>query len=163
MLTYEQWSNEQAYRRFRQTHQATTIPGTTDVAATADRSPAPVEYRLYRSHRNTIRHDAPHVPRCVVFVTIEFDGPDPQRQRRWIDSVLDALEAEPKPIPGMIAAHFHTSTDGTQVLNYAEWTSEHAYDEALDSGPDGRGRRQEQHRPLRTRSEEPSAGGDVGT
>jgi hypothetical protein len=25
-------------------------------------------------------------------------------QRRWIDSVLDALKAEPKPIPGMIAA-----------------------------------------------------------
>lgn len=115
VLTYEQWADERAHRRFRRT------------------GPAPVQYRLYRNHRNTLSQ----LTGCVVFVTIDFDGPGPERQRRWIDGVLAAFEAEPEPVPGLIAAHFHTSIDGTQVINYAEWSSERAYDEALNRGPDG--------------------------
>ncbi|MEW2635518.1 hypothetical protein AB0903_28735 [Streptomyces sp. NPDC048389] len=30
------------------------------------------------------------------------------------------------PTPGSLAAHFHTSVDGTRVFNAAEWNDEHA-------------------------------------
>ncbi|MBA3372880.1 MAG: antibiotic biosynthesis monooxygenase [Euzebyaceae bacterium] len=53
--------------------------------------------------------------------------------------MLDALEAEPEPVPGLTSAQFHASTDGRQVINYAEWTSEQAHSDALDRGPDGVG------------------------
>jgi hypothetical protein len=39
----------------------------------------------------------------------------------------------------MIGAHFHAGIAGAQVFNYAEWTSEAAYDEALAHGPAGVG------------------------
>lgn len=87
----------------------------------------PVEYRLYRSQGL----ENPPVPGCVVAVTVEFDGSDPRRQRRWVDTVLEALEGETEPPPGGISGHFHVSTDGTRVLNYAEWTDEQSHRDAL--------------------------------
>jgi hypothetical protein len=96
-------------------------------------------YRLYRSHVNAAPPDAAQGPRCVVIVTIDFNAPDQQRLRQWIDGVVAALEAEPSAIPGMIAGHFHTNLAGNRVLNYAEWTSERAYDDALATGPAGIG------------------------
>lgn len=93
-------------------------------------------YRRYRSAR---RDGDPRVPGCVVIVDIEFEGPDPERQRAWVDAVLAALEAEPEPHSGGISAHFHLSTDGTRVLNYAEWESARAHAEALAAPGDGVG------------------------
>ncbi|ATY15775.1 hypothetical protein CU254_39345 [Amycolatopsis sp. AA4] len=87
----------------------------------------PVEYRLYRSGN---RDDAT-VPGCIVVVSVEFEGADAQRQRRWVDTVFDALSSEEKPAPGGISGHFHVSTDGTRVLNYAEWTDEQSHRDAL--------------------------------
>lgn len=94
-------------------------------------------FERYRSHRPATPGPASQ-PGCVV-VTIDFDGPDPDRQRRWIDGVVAALAAEPEPAPELIAAHFHASVDGTQVVNYAEWTSAQAHRDALDHGPGGVG------------------------
>lgn len=91
-------------------------------------------YDLYRSH--VPAGPAPDTG-CVVIVTIDFDGPDRDRQARWIDAVVTALEAEPEPTPGLLAAHFHRSVDGTTVVNYAEWTNEQAHHDALDHGPNG--------------------------
>lgn len=34
---------------------------------------------------------------------------------------------------GMLSAHFHASTDGSRVLNYAEWTSDAAHLAFLES------------------------------
>ncbi|MFI7534388.1 antibiotic biosynthesis monooxygenase [Streptosporangium sp. NPDC049376] len=93
----------------------------------------PVAYRLYRSG---LRENAP-VPGCVVIVSVEFDGPDRERQERWVDTVFAALAAETDLHPGGISGHFHTSLDGTRVLNYAEWTDEASHQEALDNS--GRG------------------------
>ncbi|GAB3355262.1 antibiotic biosynthesis monooxygenase [Amycolatopsis echigonensis] len=87
----------------------------------------PVEYRLYRSGNR----DNSAIPGCIVVVSVEFDGADPQRQRRWVDTVFDALASEKKPAPGGISGHFHVSTDGTRVLNYAEWTDEQSHRDAL--------------------------------
>ncbi|GAA1030265.1 MULTISPECIES: hypothetical protein [Amycolatopsis] len=87
----------------------------------------PVEYRLYRSG---IREDSA-VPGCIVVVSVEFDGADARRQRRWVDTVFGALGSEETPAPGGISGHFHVSTDGTRVLNYAEWTDEQSHRDAL--------------------------------
>lgn len=91
-------------------------------------------YDLYRSH--LAAGPAPSTG-CVVIVTIDFDGPDRDRQARWVDNVITALETEPEPTPGLIAAHFHRSIDGATVVNYAEWTNEQAHRDALDHGPTG--------------------------
>ncbi|WP_406639849.1 hypothetical protein [Amycolatopsis sp. WGS_07] len=87
----------------------------------------PVEYRLYRSG---MRENSA-IPGCVVVVSVEFDGADAQRQRRWVDTVFGALASEDKPVPGGISGHFHVSTDGTRVLNYAEWVDEQSHRDAL--------------------------------
>ncbi|WP_275292614.1 antibiotic biosynthesis monooxygenase [Amycolatopsis sp. La24] len=87
----------------------------------------PVEYRLYRSGNR----DNATVPGCIVVVSVEFDGADAQRQRRWVDTVFGALASEEKPAPGGLSGHFHVSIDGTRVLNYAEWADEQSHRDAL--------------------------------
>jgi hypothetical protein len=74
-----------------------------------------------------------------VIVEVEFEGPDPDRRRAWVDAVFEALQSEPNPRPGGLSAHFHLSTDGTRVLNYAEWESAQAHIDALAAPGDGVG------------------------
>lgn len=116
-LTYSQWADGAADREY--------------VAGLAGSEPT--EYRLYRSG---VRENPP-VPGCIVVVRVQFDGPDPQRQRRWVDTVFDALAGETELAPGGISGHFHVSTDGTRVLNYAEWTDEQAHRDALEKSGQG--------------------------
>ncbi len=111
-FTYEQWTSEDAIRN---------LDG------------APV-YRLYRGNRGE------GAPGCLVVVSVEFEGPDEQPQRDWIDLVFTALDSEPVRPEGGISGFFHVSTDGTRVLNYAEWTSAEAHLAALAApGSDGVG------------------------
>ncbi|MGI5490068.1 nitroreductase family deazaflavin-dependent oxidoreductase [Microtetraspora malaysiensis] len=117
VLTYTQWANGEADREF--------MAGLTGTE--------PVEYRLYRSSVG----ENPPVPGCVVVVSVEFDGPDQQRQQRWVDTVFDAMAGETEPHPGGISGHFHVSVDGTRVLNYAEWTNEQAHRDALERSGQG--------------------------
>ncbi|MEZ0071525.1 nitroreductase/quinone reductase family protein [Planotetraspora sp. GP83] len=117
VLTYTQWTYGEADREF--------LAGLTGAE--------PVEYSLYRSRVQ----DEPSVPGCVVVVSAEFDGPDPERQRRWVDTVFEALDAETEPPPGGISGHFHLSTDGTRVVNYAEWTDEQAHRDAIERSGQG--------------------------
>lgn len=111
-FTYEQWTSEDAIEN---------LDG------------APV-YRLYRGNQGE------GVPGALVIVSVEFEGPDEQRQRDWIDLVFTALDSEPVRPEGGISGYFHVSTDGTRVLNYAEWTSAEAHLAALAApGDDGVG------------------------
>ncbi len=111
-FTYEQWTSEDA------------IP---------DLGETPV-YRLYRGQGGEGN------PGCLVVVSVEFDGPDEQRQRDWIDLVFEALASETGLPDGGISGYFHVSTDGTRVLNYAEWTSAEAHIAAIEApGADGIG------------------------
>ncbi|MFE9024177.1 antibiotic biosynthesis monooxygenase [Streptomyces sp. NPDC007808] len=135
LLHYAQWRSEQAFDAYVKTHRQervdeidTAVPGIERV--TLDR---------YRHYRSATREGDTRVPGCIVIVDVEFDGPDPDRQRAWVDAVFEALEGEPNPHPGGIAAHFHLSTDGTRVLNYAEWESAEAHAEALAAPGDGIG------------------------
>jgi quinol monooxygenase YgiN len=131
LMHYSQWRSEQAYESFVKTHRQerndeidTAVPGIERLGLG--------RFRHYRSSGAPDRGG--RVPGCVVIVDVEFEGPDPQRQRAWVDAVFEALGSEPRRHPGGIAAHFHVCTDGTRVLNYAEWESAEAHIEAL-AGP----------------------------
>lgn len=115
LMAYEQWADDAALdvTLAAQSPYATGIPGT--------ESSAPVRYRLHRSHLNEV--ETAKVG-CVVTPVFDVDGP--QRQRHFIDEVF-AMTADVPPMPGSIAAHFHTSLDGTRVFNYAEWSDEQAH------------------------------------
>ncbi|MFI6010650.1 antibiotic biosynthesis monooxygenase [Streptomyces sp. NPDC051243] len=135
LLHHSQWRSEDAYEAFVKTHRQERVDEI-DIAV-------PDIERLwlgrYRHYRSAGREGDTRVPGCVVIVDVEFEGPDPERQRAWVDAVFEALESEPNPHPGGIAGHFHLSTDGTRVLNYAEWESAQAHIEALAAPGDGIG------------------------
>lgn len=142
---HSQWTDDDAYRRFQSAEPAEEAPEhlaesrVERIRAIGDLVPGIVRGRLatYDLYRSYIPSGPQSHPGCIVMVSIDFDGPDRLRQGRWIDAVFAALHAEPEPIPGMIAAHFHRSTDGSQVVNYAEWTSEQAHGDALGNGSEG--------------------------
>lgn len=48
---------------------------------------------------------------------------DPADQERVLDTLIEATDKYIRHIPGFIAANFHASTDGTRVVNYAQWAS----------------------------------------
>jgi hypothetical protein len=131
-LAYVQWTSDAEFEAFGRTHRpvlaarlAAAVPGLA--------SSPPVFYRRYRSG---VRPGAP-TPGCVVIVSVEFDAPDEARQRAWVDLVFEALAADASPPAGGISGHFHVSTDGRRVLNYAEWVDEASHAAALASSGQG--------------------------
>ncbi|WP_158888776.1 antibiotic biosynthesis monooxygenase [Amycolatopsis anabasis] len=129
LLHYSQWADDDAYHAFVRTHRRqrvneidTAVPGIERYGLTS--------YRRYRSTEPTAETRA---PRCFVTVKVEFDGPDVPRARAWVDGVFNAAAADAAIPAGLIAAHFHVSTDGSKVLNFAEWTSEQAHQDVLDT------------------------------
>ena len=126
-LAYVQWRDDSEFEAYGRTHRPMLAARLK--AAIPGLAPAvPVFYRRYRSGT---RPDGPQ-PGCVVAVSVEFDGADEARQRAWVDAVFDALASEPDPPAGGIGAHFHLSTDGTRVLNYAEWIDAASHRAALE-------------------------------
>ncbi|WP_128437130.1 antibiotic biosynthesis monooxygenase [Streptomyces cyaneus] len=135
LLHHSQWASEQAYEAFVRTHRQQR----NDEIDTAVPGIERLWLGRYRHYRSAGREGDPRVPGCIVIVDVEFEGPDPDRQRAWVDAVFEALEGEPDPHPGGISGHFHLSTDGTRVLNYAEWESAQAHIDALAAPGDGIG------------------------
>jgi hypothetical protein len=82
---------------------------------------------VYQLHRGARR--APIEPGAVVFVRV--DTSDADVARTWIDAVFEALGRDNDPPPGGVGAFLHISTDGSRVLNYAEWESAEAHRRAL--------------------------------
>ncbi|MER8069496.1 antibiotic biosynthesis monooxygenase [Streptomyces sp. NPDC094034] len=144
---YSQWRDREAYdaftRAFRDERNAEIDAAVPGIERLGLRS-----YELYRS--GTRAEAEPRVPGCVVLVEVEFEGPDTERQKGWVDAVFDALGTDPGTPPGGISAHFHLSTDGTHVLNYAEWESEQAHIAALDAPGNGVGSATEQWQRVRS-------------
>ncbi|MET9257052.1 antibiotic biosynthesis monooxygenase [Streptomyces sp. NPDC003717] len=136
LLHHSQWTSEQAHRAFVKTRRQESVDEI-DTAVPGIERPGLGRYRYYRGGART---DGPRpVPGCVVIVDVEFEGPDPERQRAWVDAVFEALGGDPELAPGGISAHFHLSTDGTRVLNYAEWETAQAHIDALAAPGDGVG------------------------
>ncbi|MGX1514665.1 antibiotic biosynthesis monooxygenase [Streptomyces collinus] len=137
LLHHSQWASEQAYEAFAKTHRRERVDEI-DTAVPGIERLGLGRYRRYRSTRPE-GPAAAVVPGCIVIVEVEFEGPDPDRRRAWVDAVFEALQSEPNPRPGGLSAHFHLSTDGTRVLNYAEWESAQAHIDALAAPGDGVG------------------------
>ncbi|MFC7306621.1 antibiotic biosynthesis monooxygenase [Streptomyces monticola] len=140
LLHYSQWRDLAAYEQFfaASDNGRSARNADIDAAVPGIRRMGLNKYELYRSGSLDRQRDA-RVPGCIVIVDVEFEGPDAARQRDWIDTVFEALGSEEHPHPGGISGHFHTSLDGTRVLNYAEWESEQAHIEALVAPGEGVG------------------------
>jgi len=135
LLHHSQWTGDDAYDSFARSHRQARVDEI-DAAVPGIERLGLGRFHLYRSGR--LESDT-RVPGCVAIIDIEFEGADPERQRAWVDAVFEALESDPSPHPGGISAHFHISTDGTRVLNYAEWESAQAHIDALESPGTGVG------------------------
>lgn len=83
----------------------------------------------YWRYRSTQRRPRTSTPGCYVTVRAEFSRPD---ARRWADGVFEASALDPRPVPGLIGAHFHLSLDGRHMLNLAEWSDEQAHRRQVD-------------------------------
>ncbi|WP_236241112.1 antibiotic biosynthesis monooxygenase [Streptomyces sp. CC228A] len=136
LLHYSQWGGEDDYHEMVRTQRG---PRNAEIDAAVpgiDRA----SFRMYERYRSSAAVPGDRrVPGCVAAVEVEFDGPDPARQRAWVDAVFEALSADPAPHPGGVSGHFHLSLDGTHVLDYAEWETARAHEEAMASPGDGIG------------------------
>lgn len=47
----------------------------------------------------------------------------PERQAELVALLSKATEEVMSGLPGFVSANLHASTDGTRVVNYAQWTS----------------------------------------
>jgi hypothetical protein len=126
-LAYVQWRDDSEFESYGRTHRP--ILAAHLKAAMPSLVPAPPTF--YRRYRSGTRPDAVE-PGCIVAVSVEFDAADETRARAWIDSVFEAIAADPAPPAGGLGAHFHVSLDGTRVLNYAEWIDEASHVAALE-------------------------------
>jgi quinol monooxygenase YgiN len=68
----------------------------------------------------TIERHAPYATLINVF-TVE-----PERAVELAGLLDDATETVMRHVPGFISANIHVSTDGTRVVNYAQWESAEA-------------------------------------
>ncbi|MEW1611977.1 MULTISPECIES: antibiotic biosynthesis monooxygenase [unclassified Streptomyces] len=136
LLHYSQWTGEQAHQDFvREGRDARDADIDAAVPGIERRG-----LRTYELYRSGLRPGGDtREPGCVVIVDVEFAGPDPARQRDWVDAVFEALGDDVHLPEGGIAAHFHVSTDGTRVLDYAEWESAEHHIAALAAPGEGVG------------------------
>ncbi|GAB2593796.1 antibiotic biosynthesis monooxygenase [Streptomyces capparidis] len=132
LMHHSQWVDDDAYEAFAAAQRPERV-AEIDEAVPGLRRLALHRTRRHRAFVPAAADDsaAAGAVGCVVLVVAELKGPDPRRQREWANAVCEALETDPSPPPGLLSAHFHLSTDGTEIVNYAEWTSERAHADAL--------------------------------
>jgi heme-degrading monooxygenase HmoA len=56
----------------------------------------------------------------------------PERASELADLLSRATEETMRFVPGFISANIHVSTDGTRVVNYAQWQSPEAFQAMFD-------------------------------
>ena len=123
---YAQWTGVEAYEVFQREDPPARLAAIRGVTPDLERVRGG-PYVLYRS----MDSESDATPGCIVIIDVEFEGPDPRRQRDWVDAVFDAVEGTEGDAPGGLAGQFHLSMDGTRVINYAEWVDEAAHIAAL--------------------------------
>ncbi|HLL34737.1 MAG TPA: antibiotic biosynthesis monooxygenase [Streptomyces sp.] len=147
LMHHSQWVSEADYEAFFKTQRQERVDEIDTLVPGIER------LRLDRCRRYRSRERAAgdtRVPGLVVIVRIDFEPDATERRTDWIGEVLRALAGTPDDHRGLISAHFHLSTDGTHVLNYAEWESEQAYDAVLAAPGEGIGDGGEQWERVRT-------------
>jgi quinol monooxygenase YgiN len=80
---------------------------------------------------STITAHADHATLINVFTV------QPDRARELADLLTAATEEVMQHVDGFISANIHLSTDGTRVVNYAQWRSAEAF-QAMLSNPTAR-------------------------
>ena len=55
----------------------------------------------------------------------------PDRQQELVDLLNEATEKSMRHRPGFVSASIHQSLDGTRVVNYAQWATEHDFQQML--------------------------------
>jgi quinol monooxygenase YgiN len=55
----------------------------------------------------------------------------PERQRELVELLTRVTEETMRAVPGFVSANLHVSTDGTRVVNYAQWESQEAFQAML--------------------------------
>jgi|SRR5215472_16739624 len=70
-------------------------------------------------------------PAAAVATLINHFTVEPARQRELVDLLARATEEVMRHRPGFISANIHASTDGTHVVNYAQWESPQAFQAML--------------------------------
>jgi len=73
----------------------------------------------------TIQEHATHATLINVFTVV------PERASELAELLRVATEQKMRFVPGFISANIHVSTDGTRVVNYAQWRSAEAYQAML--------------------------------
>jgi quinol monooxygenase YgiN len=73
----------------------------------------------------TIERHSPHTTLINVF-TVEPAKADELAE--LLEAVTDEVM---RHVPGFVSANIHVSTDGTRVVNYAQWESAEAYQAML--------------------------------
>ncbi|WNG48401.1 antibiotic biosynthesis monooxygenase [Archangium minus] len=126
---YSQWTGDEALQLFRRNDPPERVQGILAAVPGIERHGV-VTYRPFRAF---VGEGPSEPPGCIVTVDITFEGPDPERQQRWVEAVLEAAATGSRSQSGLLAAHFHLSTDGTRVLNLAEWTDASAHRAFLES------------------------------
>ena len=53
---------------------------------------------------------------------------EPETQQALIDAWIRATDETLGKLPGIVSAALHRSTDGTRVVNYAQWKNAEAWD-----------------------------------
>lgn len=69
----------------------------------------------------TITHPSTYATLINVFTVA------PGRAAELAEVLTDATETVMQHLPGFVSANIHVSTDGTRVVNYAQWESAEAY------------------------------------
>ena len=77
----------------------------------------------------TIQQHAPLATLINVFTVA------PERAAELAELIRVATAEKMQFVPGFISANIHVSTDGTRVVNYAQWRSAEAY-QAVFADPD---------------------------
>ena len=80
---------------------------------------------------SSITADADYATLINVFTV------QPDRARELADALTAATEEVMQHVEGFISANIHLSTDGTRVVNYAQWRSAEAF-QAMLSNPTAR-------------------------
>jgi hypothetical protein len=79
----------------------------------------------------TIERHGPHATLINVF-TVE-----PDRASALVALLSDATDEVMRHLPGFVSANIHLSTDGTRVVNYAQWETAEAF-ESMQADPNAR-------------------------
>lgn len=56
---------------------------------------------------------------------------EPEHQRKLLTVLATATDEVMRHLPGFVPANLHASTDGTRVVNYAQWENAEAFEEML--------------------------------